>query len=131
MLTITPPWRASSLRYRRSCTTAPEKSSTGEPLQRYSTSSYTHSNKTVLQRPIELRQYGSLVFGQRLTRSGIVGSMGSKGDAYDNAAMESFFATLQTELLDRPRKVLNWRTPAEVFNEQLHSLQQDGVATTD
>lgn len=29
------------------------------------------------------------------------GSMGSRGDAYDNAVAESFFATLQTELLDR------------------------------
>jgi len=34
-------------------------------------------------------------------------------------------------LNNRPRKVLNWRTPTEVFNEQLQSLQQDGVATTD
>lgn len=55
-------------------------------------------------------QYGSLVFGQRLKASGIVGSMGGKGDAYDNAAMESFFATLQTELLDRRE----WETVAEL-----------------
>ena len=32
---------------------------------------------------------------------------------------------------DRPRKVLGWKTPAEVFAQQLHSLQQPGVATTD
>ncbi|MET7313798.1 IS30 family transposase [Streptomyces sp. NPDC005134] len=31
---------------------------------------------------------------------------------------------------NRPRKVLGWRTPAEVFEEQLRSLQQPGVATT-
>ncbi|MGW1925301.1 IS30 family transposase, partial [Streptomyces massasporeus] len=31
---------------------------------------------------------------------------------------------------NRPRKVLGWRTPAEVFEEQLRSLQQHGVATT-
>jgi IS30 family transposase len=32
---------------------------------------------------------------------------------------------------NRPRKVLGWRTPAEVFVEQLHSLQTPGVASTD
>ena len=31
---------------------------------------------------------------------------------------------------NRPRKVLGWRAPAEVFEEQLRSLQQPGVATT-
>ena len=34
-------------------------------------------------------------------------------------------------LNNRPRKVLGWKTPAEVFAEQLHSLQQPGVAPTD
>ena len=46
-------------------------------------------------------QYTSLAFGQGLEHSGVLGSMGSVGDALDNAVAESFFATLQTELLDR------------------------------
>jgi putative transposase len=44
-------------------------------------------------------QYTSLAFGHRLEESGIAPSMGSVGDAYDNALAESFFATLETELL--------------------------------
>lgn len=46
-------------------------------------------------------QYTSLAFGQHLVKSGLIGSMGTVGDALDNAVAESFFATLQTELLDR------------------------------
>lgn len=46
-------------------------------------------------------QYTALAFGRTLQASGIVGSMGSIGDALDNALAESFFASLQTELLDR------------------------------
>lgn len=46
-------------------------------------------------------QYTSWVFGQRLRNAGILGSMGTVGDALDNAMAEAFFATLQTELLDR------------------------------
>lgn len=46
-------------------------------------------------------QYTSLVFTRRLQETGILGSMGTVGDALDNAVAESFFATLQTELLDR------------------------------
>ncbi|CAA9580507.1 MAG: Mobile element protein [uncultured Truepera sp.] len=38
---------------------------------------------------------------QRLEQAGVLGSMGSVGDALDNAVAESFFATLQVELLDR------------------------------
>jgi len=44
-------------------------------------------------------QYTSLTFGQRLHDVGIVASRGSRGDCYDNALMESFFATLECELL--------------------------------
>jgi putative transposase len=54
-------------------------------------------------------QYTSLAFGRRLRDAGIVGSMGSVGDCYDNAAAESFFATLKTELLTRR----SWATRAE------------------
>lgn len=46
-------------------------------------------------------QYTSWVFGQRLRRAGLMGSMGTIGDALDNAVAESFFASLQCELLDR------------------------------
>jgi putative transposase len=46
-------------------------------------------------------QYTSWAFGQRLRRAGLLGSMGTVGDALDNAVAESFFASLQTELLDK------------------------------
>jgi len=46
-------------------------------------------------------QYTSVAFGRRLRAAGILGSMGRVGDALDNAVAESFFATLETELLDR------------------------------
>jgi len=45
-------------------------------------------------------QYTSLTFGQRLHDADIVASRGNRGDCYDNALMESFFATLECELLD-------------------------------
>jgi putative transposase len=48
-------------------------------------------------------QYTSLVFGQRCQRAGVRPSTGSVGDCYDNAMCESFFATLECELLDRER----------------------------
>lgn len=48
-------------------------------------------------------QYTSLAFGARCHEAGVRPSMGSVGDAYDNAMCESFFATLECELLDRRR----------------------------
>jgi putative transposase len=48
-------------------------------------------------------QYTSLAFGQRCREAGVRPSMGSVGDAYDNAMCESFFATLECELLARRR----------------------------
>ena len=46
-------------------------------------------------------QYTSYAFGKRCREMGVVPSMGSVGDCYDNAMAESFFATLECELLDR------------------------------
>jgi putative transposase len=54
-------------------------------------------------------QYTSLAFGNRCRQAKIVPSMGSVGDCYDNAMCESFFATLECELLDR----YTFRTIAE------------------
>ena len=48
-------------------------------------------------------QYTSLAFGKRCKEAGVRPSMGSVGDAYDNAMCESFFATLECELLERRR----------------------------
>ena len=55
-------------------------------------------------------QYTSWAFGHRLREAGLLGSMGRVGSAYDNAMMESFFSTLQRELLDRRR----WQTRKEL-----------------
>jgi putative transposase len=48
-------------------------------------------------------QYTALAFGGRCREAGVRPSMGSVGDAYDNAMCESFFATLECELLARRR----------------------------
>jgi putative transposase len=48
-------------------------------------------------------QYTSVAFGNRCKEAGVRPSTGSVGDAYDNAMCESFFATLECELIDRRR----------------------------
>lgn len=54
-------------------------------------------------------QYTSIAFGLRCSEADVRPSLGSVGDCYDNAMCESFFATLECEMLDRQR----FRTPAE------------------
>ena len=58
---------------------------------------------TVIHHSDQGCQYTSVAFGQRCRRAGVRPSMGSVGDCYDNAMAESFFATLECELLDRTR----------------------------
>jgi putative transposase len=57
-------------------------------------------------------QYTSWAFTRRAKESGLVPSMGSIGDCYDNAVIESFWGRVQTELLNRRR----WRTRIELAN---------------
>lgn len=56
-------------------------------------------------------QYTSIAFGNRCRELGIALSMGSVGDCYDNALCESFFATLECELIDRA----TWRSRDEAM----------------
>lgn len=57
-------------------------------------------------------QYTSWAFTHRARQSGLVPSMGSIGDCYDNAVIESFWARMQVELLNRQR----WKTRIELAN---------------
>ena len=61
-------------------------------------------------------QYTSIAFGSRCQEMGVRPSMGSVGDAYDNAMAESFFATLECELLDRRRFQSQAEAQVAVFN---------------
>ena len=64
-------------------------------------------------------QYTSRVFGQRLRHAGLLGSMGTVGDALDNAVAESFFASLQCELLD----CHHWPTRAGLAQAMFHYVE--------
>jgi putative transposase len=59
--------------------------------------------KGVIHHSDQGSQYTSIAFGNRCRAAGVRPSMGSVGDCYDNAMAESFFATLECELLDRSR----------------------------
>ena len=59
--------------------------------------------RDAIHRSNQRRQYTSVAFGKRCGEAGVRPSMGSVGDAYDNAMAESFFSTLEAELLSRRR----------------------------
>jgi putative transposase len=61
-------------------------------------------------------QYTSLAFGKRCEAFGIRVSMGSVGDCYDNAMAESFFASLECELIDRSTFKTHADARVEVFD---------------
>lgn len=64
-------------------------------------------------------QYVSLALGQKARAAGIAQSMGSKGDCFDNAVAESFFATLKKELIHRRA----WPTKAELRGEVFEYIE--------
>jgi putative transposase len=64
-------------------------------------------------------QYVSLAFGQAARDAGIARSMGSKGDCWDNAVAESFFATLKKELVHRR----SWPSRRELTTEVFEYIE--------
>ncbi|PKN83108.1 MAG: hypothetical protein CVU47_00435 [Chloroflexi bacterium HGW-Chloroflexi-9] len=71
--------------------------------QRHPRSTIVHSDRGT--------QYTAWAFGQRLRAAGLLGSMGRVASAVDNSMMESFWATMQQELLNRRRY---WASRAEL-----------------
>tara|TARA_B100001971_G_scaffold28473_1_gene22820 strand:- start:114 stop:494 length:381 start_codon:yes stop_codon:yes gene_type:complete len=70
---------------------------------------YKRRPRAVIHHSDQGTQYTSVAFGGRCRQAGVRPSMGSVGDCYDNALCESFFATLECELLARH----SFRTQAE------------------
>lgn len=64
-------------------------------------------------------QYVSLAFGQTAREAGIARSMGSKGDCWDNAVAETFFATLKKELVHR----CSWPTRQELTSKVFEYIE--------
>jgi transposase InsO family protein len=64
-------------------------------------------------------QFTSWAFTERAKRSGLLPSMGPIGDCFDNAVVESFWARMQVELLNRRR----WRTRVELPNAIFEHLE--------
>jgi putative transposase len=69
----------------------------------------TRKPQNVIHHSDQGSQYTSIAFGNRCKEMNVRPSMGTVGDAYDNAMAESFFATLECELIDRR----TWKTKAQ------------------
>src|SRR3954468_3987923 len=77
-----PPWPTPS-------TPGPGRLSTGRHPQRRLTSGFHRLTKTVLRRPFESAQYAALAYRKLLAEHELAGSMGRRGNPYDNAKAES------------------------------------------
>jgi putative transposase len=72
---------------------------------------YAPTRRAPLRRPVESAQYLALRYTTRLEEAGIVPSVGSKGDSYDNALAETVNGLYKAELIRRRGP---WRTAAAV-----------------
>jgi putative transposase len=70
---------------------------------------HTRRPDSVIHHSDQGSQYTSIAFGSRCREMGVRPSMGPVGDAYDNAMAESFFATLECELINRR----SWKSKAD------------------
>ncbi|SAL58514.1 integrase catalytic subunit [Caballeronia turbans] len=61
-------------------------------------------------------QHTSIAFGKRCREAGVQPSMGTAGDAYDNAMCESFFGTLEAELLSREHFATHEQARRRIFS---------------
>ena len=75
--------------------------------------------KPVLHPLVEPGQYTSFALSEHLDRAGIAASIGSIGDAYDNALMESCWSRVQVELLGRQ----TWSTRVELATALFEYLE--------
>jgi hypothetical protein len=70
---------------------------------------HTRKHESVIHHSDQGSQYTSIAFGSRCKETGVRPSMGTVGDPYDNAMAESFFASLECELINRR----SWKSQAE------------------
>ena len=66
----------------------------------------------MLLRPVEPGQFTSWAFGEKIRSAGLLPSFGTVGDGLVNAMMESFWSSMQIELLNRKK----WKTRTELAN---------------
>jgi putative transposase len=76
---------------------------------------FTRKPESVIHHSDQGSQYTSIAFGNRCKEMNVRPSMGTVGDAYDNAMAESFFATLECELIARRKWETKTRARMEIF----------------
>ena len=76
---------------------------------------YDRLTGAMLRRPVELGQYARGEYQQILAQHGVVCSMSRRGNCWDNAVAESFFATLKVELVHNAAWATRTAARTELF----------------